>query len=140
MISVTNYYPNSLAQFVATVKENKDFFTKKYIERAHSTRKLQEYIGWPSTQAFKSYINKNLLLNCSTTVDNVDRSIMIYGALRTILQGKTIQKDATASQEHVQVPLTPQIAENYVNVQLYIDLFYVNKTPFLHTKSRHLFS
>ena len=42
---VTNYYPNPLSQFVATVKENKDFFIKKDTERANAARKLQEYIG-----------------------------------------------------------------------------------------------
>ena len=62
------------------------------------------------------------------------RSINIYDVPIPLLQGKMIQKGATASQEHVRVPPPPQIAENYVNVQFYIDFFYVNKTPFLHTK------
>ena len=43
--SVTNYYPNPSSQYLVTVKYNKDFFTKRYIERANSYRKLQEYIG-----------------------------------------------------------------------------------------------
>ena len=51
--SVTNHYPNPLSQFVATVKNHKDFFTKIDIEHANASRNLQEYIGWPSTQAFK---------------------------------------------------------------------------------------
>ena len=46
-----------------------------------------------------------------------------------------IRKGITSSQEYIRVPLAPQIAENCVNIQLYIDLFYVNKTPFLHTES-----
>ena len=41
-ISVTNYYPNPLPQFVATFKENKDLFTKRDIEFANAARKLQE--------------------------------------------------------------------------------------------------
>ena len=105
------------------------------IERANAARKLQEYIGWPSTQAFKSYINNNLLFNCSTTTGNIDRAIKIYGATRPLIQVMMIQKGAAASQQHVQVPLPPQIAENCVNVQLYIDFFYVNNTPFLQTVS-----
>ena len=67
--------------------------------------------------------------------DDIDREIKIYGASRPLLQGEMIQKGATSSQEYVRVPLPQQIAKHYVNVQLYIDLFYVNKTPFLYTKS-----
>ena len=96
---------------------------------------MQEYIGWPITQAFKSYINNNLILYCYTTSDDIDRAISIYGAPRHLLQGKMVWKGATTSQEHVRVFLPPQISENYVNVQLYIDFFCVNKTPFLHTNS-----
>ena len=90
MISVTNYYPNSLAQFVATVKENKDFLTKRDIERANAARKLQEYIGCPSTQAYKLYINKYVLLNFFTTSDDIDREIKIYGTHRPLIQKKMI--------------------------------------------------
>ena len=61
--SVTNFHPNPSSQFVATVKNNKEFFTKRDIERANAGRNWQEYIGWPSPQAFKSYINNNLFLN-----------------------------------------------------------------------------
>ena len=50
--SVTNYYQNPSSQFVATVKENKDLFTKRDTEHANADQNLQEYIGWPSTQAF----------------------------------------------------------------------------------------
>ena len=80
-------------------------------------------------------MNKNLILNFPTTADNIDRAIKIYGEPRPLLQGKMIRKGSTAPQEHVRVPLLPQTAENYVNIQLYIDLFYVKNTPFLHTKS-----
>ena len=38
-------------------------------------------------------------------------------------------------QENVIVPQPPQIDENYINVQLHIEFFYVDKTPFLHKKS-----
>ena len=38
--SVTNYYPNPLSKFSATVKEKKEFFTKRDIERANAARKL----------------------------------------------------------------------------------------------------
>ena len=40
-IPVTNYYPNPLSKFIATVKKNKDFFTKNYIERTNASQKLQ---------------------------------------------------------------------------------------------------
>ena len=88
--SVTNFHTNPLSKFVATVQDNKDFFTKNDIERANVDQKLQEHIGWPITQFFKSYIDNNLLLNYSTTADDIDRVIKIYGAPRTLLQGKMI--------------------------------------------------
>ena len=78
-----------------------EFFKKEYIERTNKARKLQEYIGWPSTQAFKSYIKNNLLLNYSTTAEDTDIEIKIYGAPRPFIQGKIILKGTTTSKEHV---------------------------------------
>ena len=104
---VTNYYPNPLSQFVATVKENKEIFTKRDIERANAARKLQECIRWPRIQTFKSYINNNLLFNFSTTADDIDVALKIYGVPIPLLQGKMIRKDATTPQEYVRVPLPP---------------------------------
>ena len=130
----TNYSP----QFVTTVKTNKDVFIKKDIQRADKARLLQEYIGWPSTEAFKSYINKRLILNCDTTTNDIDRSIHIYGALRPFLQEKMTSNGTLSTTIHVKIPLPHQIAKTYSKVQLYIYFFYVNKVPFLHTKSGHV--
>ena len=51
--AITNY------SFVSTVKNN-NYFTRDQINRANQARKLQEYIGWPSTNCFKNYIQKIL--------------------------------------------------------------------------------
>ena len=45
--------PFGSSSLLATVEENKEFFTRGDIERANADRKLQEYIGWPRTQDFK---------------------------------------------------------------------------------------
>ena len=41
-----------------TVADNKSYFTKQEIKGADTSRKLQEYLYYPSTNTFKTYVTK----------------------------------------------------------------------------------
>jgi len=79
--AITNY------SFVSTVKSNKNVFTRDQINRADRARKLQEYIGWPSTSSFKNYIQKNLIKNTDVCIEDINRAEFIYGPAVPLLQG-----------------------------------------------------
>ena len=122
---------------VQTVQENKLQYSKKDIAAADLSHTLQAELGWPSTSTFKSIVAKNLIRNCPVTVDDISRADNIYGPPPPILQGKATR--TTPSKPSVPfVPLPLQIQEHYRDVTLYIDFFYVNGLPFLHTKSKDI--
>ena len=132
---LTNYsLPVSLAQSVSV---NKSSFTRKQIEGADRALRLQSSIGWPSTSKFKHIVSHNLLRNCNITADDISRSIAIYGPPIPLLQGKSTRR--TPSKPNVQYQKLPlKVKLKHVDVDLHIDFFYVNRLPFLHTKSEHI--
>ena len=106
-------------QLISTVKENKSFFTNQDILLADKACQLQEYIGWPSTTNFKKYVCKYLLVNCSTTVSNIDQALLIYGPPAPLLKEKMTQ--ALSSQVNYEKSiLPPKVASNYSTIHVYI--------------------
>ena len=68
MNEVKNY------NMIQTVKENKELFSKMAISKADESLDIQEYIGWPGTETYKSYINDSHINNCPVTSDDVRRA------------------------------------------------------------------
>ena len=130
--TVTNY--SEPFSFTQTVSSNKSFFTKSDIEGADRARYLQSVLGWPSDTTFQTIIQNNQLLNCKTTTDDITRAKTIYGPAIPLLKGKMIRQ--TPHKINIlPIKIPAPILQNYPSLQLYVDFFYVNKLPFLHTKS-----
>ena len=119
---------------VQTVKENKQFFTKKEIEGAEESRRLQQLIGWPSTTTFKRIVAQNMLRNCPITVDDILRAEAIFGKPTPLCKGK-MTKISSSTIKLQKIPLPLPISQYHQRIQLYIDIFFVNRVPFFHTKS-----
>ena len=49
---------------------------------------------------------------------------------------KGVKMDRTT--EDIATPITPKIIEHYKDIHLYMDLLFVNKIPFLLTKSKDI--
>ena len=62
---------------LATVGNNKLFFTKIQIKNAKTIRHLQQCIGWPSFDAFKKYISKNVINNSKVGMDDIQIGLKI---------------------------------------------------------------
>ena len=58
---------------LSTVAENKEFYRRADNEGGDRVRIYQGLLSWPETSDFKTYVNNNLLLNCSITVDGINR-------------------------------------------------------------------
>jgi hypothetical protein len=88
--NITNYSASSSSKpsFAQMVNSNKEFYTKMEVNKADKARLLQGQLGWPSTQAFATYVNNNLINNCGITSDDVNRAQLIYGPPVPILKGK----------------------------------------------------
>ena len=88
---VNNYGVNQLN----TVANNKLFFTKRQIKNAETARHLQQCIGWPSSDAFKTRLSKNMINNSKVGMDDIQRGLKIYGYSEPILSGKMTASSQT---------------------------------------------
>ena len=79
----------------STVTKNKEFYTCANIEGADRARIYKGLLGWTGKNAFKTYVSKNILLNCNINVYGINTAENIYGDTTTILQGKMRRKKPT---------------------------------------------
>ena len=67
-------------------------------------------------------------------MDDIERGIKIYGPPEPLLSGK---KTASSQTQFIncQVQLPIEILQHHKYLQLFMDIFYVNRIPFLITKT-----
>ena len=123
--------------FLSTVESNKQYYTRQEIKGAEDARKQQEQLGWPSTSKFKRIIKNNLINNSPITIDDINRAEMIFGTPKPLLKG-TMIRHVPITNKVSKVALPIQIAERHKEIHIYIDFFFINGYPFLHTKSSKL--
>ena len=131
-----NKGPDTTTSCLATVRMNESKYTKKDRQGAIDARNLQRDLMWPSSEALIKYIEGNYIQGCNITRADIIRAEQIYGPPLAELKGKMTHpkqiKDSTT-----QFPL-PTLNKDILNIKLYVDIFYVNGIPFLHTKSKDL--
>ena len=78
--------------FLKTVADNKQYFSAQEIKGADTSRKLQEYLFFPSSTMFKGYVSQNLLTNYEITIDDINREEIIYGPLEPYVEGHMVRR------------------------------------------------
>jgi hypothetical protein len=122
---------------VNTVAENKSKYTTRDYSKAVIARKLQTNIGHRSTRDVKTIVTGNQLLNCPMTKDDVTTADDIFGVNAGSLKGKTTyRKGAHVTSDAVNIPVS--IMSRYQEVNLCVDLMFVNRIPFFVTISRNI--
>ena len=124
-------------QFIHTVSKKSQNDTKHKIEGAWASRALQESIDWPSMNFFKDILNNNYIKNSTITSTNVNNANSIFGPSLPLLKGHKTRKHPI-QHKPLKTPLPMDIKERHRTLDLYIDFFFVNKLPLLHTKSQHI--
>jgi len=121
-------------QFIQTIRDNCEGYTKKEVEKAQLARKASALLGSPSDRDLK-YLVSTQLNDCPITVHDVTRANSIYGPDLKALRGKTVRN----APEHVQ-PDYVEIPKDFLllhrSVTLVADVMFVNNVPFLITMSR----
>ena len=130
---ITNYSTS----FAQTVHNNKLYYSRREIQGADRARALQAALGWPSTSTFLRIINNNLIHNSTVTIDDIKRAEHIYGVAVPLLQGQMV-RTTPPSVKIQSTPIPTIIINQHPTLQLYLDFFFVNNIPFLHTKSSHV--
>ena len=85
--------------------------SRREIERADKARRIQEILGWPSTQDFQRIVANNLVSNCDVSVDDIKRAVAIYGEPISVLKGKMTRKSPKSHGELVKLPLPEELHE-----------------------------
>ena len=122
--------------FLQTAEDNMKGMTQKEVGRANLARKLQELLGWPSTNDYKRILHHNLVHNCPINSDDVDRALHIYGEPIPILKGKTKRPHPLVHDTMHQLALPPKLHD--ARIDLHSDILFVNKLPFLLVKCGRL--
>ena len=98
-----------------TVPNNKLFFTKRQIKNSETARHLQQCIEWSSSDAFKTYISKNMINNSKVGMNNIQRGFEIYGPPEPLLSGKmTAPSHTYLIKSQVQLPI--EILQQHKNL------------------------
>jgi hypothetical protein len=121
-----------------TVAANKASFTQREIEGADRARALYRKLGHPSEQEFSTILKNNLIRNCPITDDDAKRALHIYGPDIATLKGKTVKRQNKGIPNYQPVRIPAPIVAKYRNIRLFMDIFWVNGSPFFHTISQSI--
>jgi hypothetical protein len=121
--------------FLNTVACNKGNYTRREIEGANKARALYKKIGRPSKKEFNDILQNNLIQNCPVTSDDAKRALKIYGPDVATLKGKTVKKQNRGIPNYQAAQIPAPVIAQYNNVRLFVDVFWVNKSPYFHTIS-----
>ena len=113
-----------------TVKENKEGYTQREVERAQMARRLYHAMGAPTPMNLKYALRQNLIQNCPVTVDDVVLAEKIYGPDISTLKGRSTRRKALPMREdYIEIP--PSLVMNHLRVTLCVDLMFINSCIFL---------
>lgn len=128
---------HEMVTFIRTVaSQNKEYFTRKEIEGTDNAGLLQGHIGWPGQDNFKSYVATGQLLNCTTTVDDINCGLAIYGPDKAIVKGKMTRKWPQHIQHIPRVEIPSPVLKQHPCNDVAVDFFFVQSRIYLLMKSR----
>ena len=116
---------------ISSVEENKSHFSKLEIQRANEAKELMKKLGYPSVPDMKKMVSNGSIINCPTTVKDIDRAEIIYGKDIASLKGKTTsKKSAKVELSDINYDAIKQLKNNIV---LSTDNFFIRGLKFIIT-------
>ena len=123
--------------FIQTVEGQKEKYTKREVKQAELARKAQNIMGFPASRTFWSIVTNNWIKNCPITRRDIDVAQDINGENIGNLVGKTRHRKNVIVAGVVD-PVPRFIIKVHRDVVLAMDIFFINKIPFLTTISTKL--
>ena len=120
-------FPNTACTsvLVNTVAQNEATYTKREVDRAKIASELTRMLAYPSLKATSSALSDGVLIDCPVTIQDVQRSIAIYGVPVPSIKGKTTHTTTLPDK----IITVDRPAGNKVHLDA--DIFYVESIPFL---------
>ena len=134
MITNPNNVSLNAYSYLSTVKQNSGFGIDSEFEGVQKVRNLQQHLYWPGMSNFNTYLQEGIIGNCLLNPEDSVRSDHVYGLARPLLQGG-MKRRRNPSKMVSRVPLPIDILLNHKSIQLYLNCFFINGMPFLHTNS-----
>jgi hypothetical protein len=122
--------------FLLIVDGNKASFTRREVEGADKARALYRKIRPPSEKYFNEILDNQWIRNCPLTSDNAKQAVQIYGPAINVLKGKNVKKQNKGIKNYQPIQIPAPIIEKYRDLRIFMDIFFVNGTPFFHTISQ----
>ena len=126
----------SAYSFLTLVKANKAYFTTRQIKRVDAARGFRKHVGYPGYKSYFKRLETNYDRNCPLTVDDVKRTLHIYGHDVESLKGKTTRKTPDQINDGVTIEIPPTIKDLHSQIHSSADYFFVQGIAFLHSISR----
>ena len=122
----------------ATVEENKKRFTPRDVKRADAARRLYRIMCRPSLKDFQSSLGRGNIGGCPLTLRDAKIAEEIYGTDLGVLKGRAV-RETPDSVRILEAPPLPMGMETYSdNVELCVDVMFVDRIPFLVCVSKHI--
>ena len=134
-----HYYDPSSKDFsfVVTVEDNKLPFSKRQVEAAEKARGFYAGLAFPSMTDYKWILQSNQIEECPISLEDAKVAEKIWGPNIAALKGKTTRsKPEPVKTDIVQIPVQLRVEQKMVTISM--DVFFVNKIPFLITLSRNI--
>ena len=130
--------PQSTAwAFITTVTDKQDLYTKRAYQDAVTARQAQNIMMFPGVCQLYKITDQNLLQNSQINRADIRAAEDIFGPNLGALKGKTPDRRSTVVSGG-RDGVAPDILDRHRDLVVSIDIFFINKIPFLLTTPRNL--
>lgn len=123
------------SHLIDTVKENRHGYSSRQFKRAVLARELYHVLGAPSPEKFRQILRSNMVRNLPVVPEDVKIAETIFGPDMATLKGKSTRvTPKPVIMDIVEVP--PEIRKTHYEVDLCVDLMFINSIGFMATIDR----
>ena len=124
--------------FISTVEDNKKQFTKRQVQQADVAKNLYSKLQFPSWRDFKWIVAAGMVRNSPVTLQDIKNCEAIYGKDVAALKGKTVRKKPKPVVTDI-VKVPKEFLKLHNEVEVDMDIFFVNKIPFFISLSKVIY-
>lgn len=84
---------DSAYPFLTLVSSNKENFTRREVEMTNKAKELYRLFGFPGYNKYISAVRNGCILKCPINIDNIKRSIHIYGPYIAGMKGNQLGRN-----------------------------------------------
>ena len=126
----------NLAQTLVNRKTAIKKMSKAAVLKAQKARSYQELLVFPSTADFREYVENTDVENLNITVEDVDRSVVLFGEPVASIRGKFKRPTPKSHGQGKTAPLATSLRGT--TVDFYTDIMHIEGQMFLVCKARRV--